>query len=147
MPKVPQRLHDGLGKDLRLLISLRSPAARAYSHYRHNVAQFRESRSFAEVVENEAMSLVTGKRDQPPFGYLGRGLYAEQIERYLDKFPTNQCHFISFEAMTQRQSSIMQSIYSFLGVAPFKITSRFRQGGRPLATYNCCRATKVTKPS
>ena len=130
LPQVPQRLYEGLGADLRLLICLRSPAARAYSHYRHNIAQFRESRSFAEVVESESKSLETGERNPPPFGYLGRGLYAEQIERYLEIFPKNQCHFITFEAVAQRQSAIMQSVYTFLGVAPFQI-ARPVSSGRP----------------
>jgi len=132
VPQVPQRLHDSLGADLRLLICLRSPAARAYSHYRHNIAQFRESRPFEVVVEDEAKSLGSGQHNPPPFGYLARGRYAEQIERYLEIFPKDQCHFISFDAITQRQSATMQSVYAFLGVASFKI-ARPVSSGRPPA--------------
>lgn len=117
-PEVPARLRDTLGGDLKFLICLRSPAQRAYSHYRHNVFQLRESRSFEAALGEEAAGIDGGERVPPPFGYLGRGLYAEQLQRYFDLFGSERCHLIAFESIVTAQAEAAAGVFAFLGVAP-----------------------------
>ena len=125
-PEVPGRLRDTLGADLKFLICLRSPAQRAYSHYRHNVFQLRESRSFEAALGEEAAEIDSGARVPPPFGYLGRGLYAEQLQRYFDRFGSERCHLSPFESIVTAQAAVADGAFAFLGVAPP------RHGGPPV---------------
>lgn len=116
LPEVPARLHAALGPDLRILICLRSPAQRAYSHYRHNVAQLREGRDFADAIAEEADALAPGIMVPPPFGYLGRGLYDAQVRRYWDAFGKDRCLVIDFTTLVCDQQSTLAQVYRFLGV-------------------------------
>ncbi len=131
LPHVPQRIFDSLGSAVKMIICLRSPAARAYSHYRHNIAQFREARRFSDIVEDEGKRLITGERIAPPYGYLARGLYAEQVERYLRLFGEEQCHFIAFEMITRHQSQAWQGVCDFLNIAPQRLNRKIAAGRPP----------------
>lgn len=66
--------------DARLVALVREPAARAYSHWRHERRSGRETRSFGAAVADE----VAGG-DGP--GYVDRGRYAVQLERWRQAFP------------------------------------------------------------
>ncbi|MEI9849741.1 MAG: sulfotransferase domain-containing protein [Sphingomonas sp.] len=129
-PEVPRRLRDALGPDLKFLICLRSPAQRAYSQYRHNLFQLRESRSFEEALAAEAGA---GRTVPSPFGYIGRGRYAGQLERYFDLFGAERCHLIAFEAMVEDQAAAADRAFAFLGVGPGpRPGSRVHAGHPPL---------------
>ena len=131
LPEVPGRLRAALGAGLRLFVCLRSPAQRAYSHYRHNLVQLREARPFEAALAEEAHLLETGTPVAPPFGYLGRGCYGEQVQRYFDVFGSEQCCLISFEALTQHQAAVAGQVYTFLGLAPFAPPGLPVHAGRP----------------
>ncbi len=106
-PAVPERVKETL-PDVRLIALLRNPVERAYSHYQLMRLTGREKLSFAEAIDAEERR-VRGAgeellRDMPSArkqgnrrhhehrhrAYVGRGLYAEQLERWFEHFPREQ---------------------------------------------------------
>lgn len=119
VPAVAERIHQTLGDDVRFVVTLRSPAQRAYSQYRHNVAALREVRAFEEAMEEELALLQAGRFVPPPFGYIGRGRYAEQLRRYLQVFKRDQFLIIEFQQdVCSDQRPLALRLYSFLGIRP-----------------------------
>ncbi len=95
-PAVPQRMH-ALLPDARMVVLLRDPARRAYSHYWHERAKGREPLDFEAAIAAEPdrievadARLAGGSLERSPdhqhFSYLARGRYAEQLERWFALF-------------------------------------------------------------
>lgn len=122
-PQAPPRILATLGPDTRLIVTLRSPARRAHSHYRHNLAMFREARPFEEALEAESP-------DGPAhYAYRGRGLYARQLRR----FPRDRMLIVHFEGEICRdQHALAQRVCRFLEIAPPRPAPAIRSGRPPL---------------
>lgn len=82
----------------RIVVLLRDPIERAFSHYRHMARLGFEDLSFAEALEREPERLAGEAErimDDPlyvskvhhRFSYVARGLYAEQLEEWFRHFP------------------------------------------------------------
>jgi hypothetical protein len=100
----------GKSPDARILISLRDPVERAYSHYRHSCRLGRESRPFLTAVEAE----IKGELDPRARGsYVARGLYAEQVARYLEVFG-DRVHVLFFDDLVQQPRAAVVAILRFL---------------------------------
>ena len=118
-PKVAKRIYDSLGEKIKFIVTLRHPAQRAFSHYRHNLNMLRESRSFEEALAEEAKQMGEEKWIAPPYGYIGRGLYAKQIKTYFQYFSPKQFLFIDFEKeVLGDQRMLVLKLFHFLGVKP-----------------------------
>jgi hypothetical protein len=104
--------------DARIIISLRNPVQRAYSHYLMEFRQGRESRPFAEALEADA------KREKKGWGvsfqYLEQGLYTEQVKRYIDTFGSARVKVVLFEELTQNTAEVMRDVAVFLNIDPTK---------------------------
>lgn len=103
--KVPHRLRMML-PTVKIIVLLRDPADRTYSHYWHMVKTGRECHSFED-------SLILN-----PESKLRRSLYKEHIERYLRLFPREQLFIASFEEFVKKPEQIVCEILEFLGVDP-----------------------------
>lgn len=127
-PHAPGRIRRALG-DIPLILMLRDPVDRAFSHYRHMVRVGKEQRSFAEAIDNEdfvaaEMAKVmsdpryadTQLRDK---SYLLRGLYLEQIRRYLAHFERDRIHIVDYEDFVRAPEETMAGVCRFLGIEPF----------------------------
>lgn len=124
-PHVPQRVHVHY-PDVKLIIILRNPIDRAYSHYWHNVRAENESLSFAEALKAEPSRLAGQKKklQQPgykspsylKYSYLARGVYVEQIRRWLKYFPREQIHIVSSRDLKEKPIETMNGLFAFLGL-------------------------------
>ena len=90
-PVVPGRVKSVV-PNVKLLVLLRNPVDRAYSHYKLARHLKREKRPFAQAV----MQPETGWR-KVASGFRLRGHYAEQLERWFEHFPREQFHIIRSE--------------------------------------------------
>ncbi len=101
------------------MASFRSPAQRAYAHYRHNFQHLWESVSFEEALSLEPVRSQAGKYQRSCYGYLWRGFYAEQIGRYLEHFPRTSLFFIVYEQdIVLKQVDTLKALFGFLSVDP-----------------------------
>ncbi|VAW54786.1 Sulfotransferase [hydrothermal vent metagenome] len=101
--------------DAKIIVILRNPVARAYSHYLMNRQRDLEPEdSFENALDQES------SRKQQGWGwdwhYLSLGRYGEQLQRYYDRFPKENILVVLHDDFISDQQTIMQEIYRFLGV-------------------------------
>jgi len=143
-PECPRLIHEHY-PDIKLILILRNPKARALSAY-NMYRDFFERKAFRlvkskpkpglenpiyahlfkgrstfpsieEVFEFEKQALANGQIAEPAI--FRRGLYVEQIERYLKYFKPEQLLILSFEDLIHDLSSSLNQVYKFLGVSNF----------------------------
>jgi hypothetical protein len=125
-PAVPERVASAI-PDMRLVVILRDPVERAYSHYQLMRRMGRERLSFEDALDAEEERLA-GERERllvdPSFrarhhrnhSYVSRGLYAEQLERWLTYFPREQLLVLAAEDLRTRGGKVYAEALGFLGV-------------------------------
>ncbi len=127
-PLAPERAR-AVVPGARLVVVLRDPVARAYSHYQHEVALGREPLSFDDALaaeeertRGEVDRLVSDPRAFSrawwDHTYAARGLYAEQLERWLDVYPREQLLVVTNDELGERPGETYGSILAFLGAEP-----------------------------
>jgi hypothetical protein len=115
--------------DVRLIIVLRDPVERAWSHYAYEVARGNEELSFADALDAEPARLagaeerirrgeVTDERHWRLHSYLARGRYAEQIEAVQARFDPAQLLVVVSEELFAQPLRVMNEVFAFLGVGP-----------------------------
>lgn len=98
----------------RIVISLRNPVQRAFSHYLMEYHRGRETLPFREaIVADEARA---EKGWGVSFQYVDLGLYSNQVKRYIDTFGRERVLVILFEDMTTDPQAVMSRVATFLGV-------------------------------
>ena len=78
------KIFNETNAQIPIIIVLRNPIDRAYSHYLLHVRQGRESLSFEDAIKQESLRKV----ENWPCGwfYVERGYYADQVKAYTDTF-------------------------------------------------------------
>lgn len=113
---------------IKLIALVREPAERAYAAwnmYRKMgewwpliYAPQRETRPFALVVADELDELRRGKASVDP-AYVGRGLYADQLERYLALFPREQLLVLDSAELQTDTAVALERVLQFLDLPSF----------------------------
>jgi hypothetical protein len=101
--------------DAKVIIMLRDPISRAYSHYWNDVREGIEKRSFEEAV-NEELAGPPGRWGASSL-YVDSGFYAERLARYLDTFGDNVLALV-FEEFVADPGAQLEQTQRFLGVEP-----------------------------
>lgn len=125
-PAVPRRL-QALVPQAKLIVLLRDPVRRAYSHYWHERDKGRESLSFEDAIAAEAERLgnseqrlgdgtLARSREHQHFSYLARGRYAEQLDRWFAVFPRGQFLVLKFEDLAREPLELLNAALDFLGL-------------------------------
>ena len=129
-PEVPKRIHQAL-PDAKLILMVRNPIDRAFSHYNMKVQQgWEDTPTFEEAIEKEEARLQAeyDKMAQNPryysknlrnFSYLARGRYSEQLERWLEYYPIEQFRVYQSEQFFEQPKEVLKDIYDFIGVSEF----------------------------
>jgi len=98
----------------RLVVVLREPTTRAWSHYNHIVALGDEQRSFAECLGSE---LATDPNDWRTSGMLlARGRYLSQLRNITARFDRSQLHVGLFDDLVAHPHDFYAEVCRFLGV-------------------------------
>ena len=132
LPYVPQRI-AAMFPDAKLIISVRNPIERAYSHYLHRKNHNFEHLSFEDAIEADLNEIrkgrfirteneIKGYLDQlAPDGaskkyrtYIDCGYYAEQIERYLNYYDRNQLKIVFLEDIRKNVKTVYCELLRFL---------------------------------
>lgn len=115
-PKACERIYKHLGPDIKIIIILRNPVERAYSHYMMNIRRGIENLSFEDALSEEK-NRITRSDYQEHFSYISRSLYSTQIKRFLTTFTKENFLFLSFENdIIKNRDLTLKKIEDFLGV-------------------------------
>jgi Sulfotransferase domain len=128
-PAVPSRVFAALPQ-ARLIVMLRDPVDRAYSHYQLAVRAGKETLSFEEALDAEEERLAGAEErlatdpsfDSPSHryhSYVRRGLYLQQLERWEDRFPREQFLILPSESFFADTAGSLARLTAFLGLEPF----------------------------
>lgn len=132
-PRSPARAAQLL-PDARLVVLLRDPVARAWSHHQHMTRLRFEELPFEEAVEAEPTRLA-GELDRmaaDPFydcrpfrrySYVSRGFYAGQLERWQRYFPASSFLVIRSEDFFSDPPSSVRKVLAFTGLRPWRPAS------------------------
>ena len=107
---------------MKLILLLRDPVARAWSHWRMEYARGAEKEPFAWCVREGRMRLFEHQPPVHPWGahreysYVERGFYGEQVERALALFPREQLLVLSAEALQDAPAATLAAVRAFLGL-------------------------------
>jgi hypothetical protein len=140
--------------EARILILLRDPVDRAYSHYWNDVREGIEGRAFLDALLEEQRSGPGGWGVSSL--YIDCGLYADQVARYLDQFGA-RVRVLFFENFVSDEASTITDVHSFLGLrraaagaAPRRVNlsslPRNRLSGALLASGRLRRVVQATVP-
>src|SRR5207302_2712863 len=108
----------------KLIVLLRNPVERAYSHYYHNIKHRWETLSFEEALaQEETRTRDEGQRlaadphynsyNHQHYSYLARGIYADQLQRWMDYFPKEQFFILKSEDFYATPDMKLTEIFMF----------------------------------
>jgi hypothetical protein len=122
--------------DVKLIVMLRNPVERAYSHYQHRLTRNREQRSFEEVCATDKETLKDGWDNLPTgdyirlghshYSYLPRGFYYEQLRNWLAVFPKDRFLIIKAEDFFAETQEGYDDVLAFLDLPEHRLEQRKR---------------------
>ncbi|MCG8449817.1 MAG: sulfotransferase domain-containing protein [Pirellulales bacterium] len=101
--------------EMKLVLILRNPIQRAYSHWNMERKRGNEKLSFLQAVQAEK-SLTQPMQDRVR-SYVARGYYSKQIKHLGKFFPAEQLLVLRSESLLQDRHAVLQKICNFLGVS------------------------------
>jgi len=106
--------------DMKLIVLLRNPVERAYSHWQMESTRGHESLSFSEAIRTEDSRLSGGSsEDKRVYSYIDRGRYQSQLENLWALFGREQVLVLFSEDLRRVRDEVLTSVSEFLGIAPF----------------------------
>ena len=130
-PYSAKRIKETLPQ-IKLILVLRDPIERAYSHYNHIKRLNREPLSFEEAIEKEEQRITPDieklekdefyKADQRrDYSYLTRGYYAKQIKEWWKHFPKEQLLIVQSEEFYRDTPRVYNEIVEYLGLNSYTL--------------------------
>jgi Sulfotransferase domain len=117
-PAAPERIRACLGPDVRLMVTLREPASRAFSAYLYLRKHGQAAPSFRETAAASP-------------DLLDEGRYATQLRRYLNFFPPESLHVTLFDDLQADPQSFLDGVTGWLGLAPQPIPAELLEARLP----------------
>lgn len=125
-PHVPERVFKCC-PSVKLIVMLRNPIDRAYSHYMMQRKKWIEYLTFEKAFKSESkwiaketMKLLENPAYQSKIhqkrSYFERGKYYTQIKKWLNYFPANQFLFVKSESFFDEPLQELSKVYSFLNI-------------------------------
>jgi hypothetical protein len=126
-PAVPDRVQAALPR-VKLVVVLRDPVDRAYSHYQLSVRNGVETLSFEDALDAEEERLAGADErllvdpgyDRPSHryhSYVARGLYLPQLERWHARVPWERTLVVRAEDLFEQPHATIEEITAFLALA------------------------------
>lgn len=117
--EAPQRIQQ-YNPQMKLIVVLRNPIERAYSHWNMSRDKMRDALSFWDALQSEKERLhATLPLQNRVYSYIDRGFYTEQLGRIWKFFPKEQTLLLRSEDLKQRPQAPLDDVCRFLGVPPF----------------------------
>ena len=105
---------------MKLVIMLRDPVARAWSHWKMEYARGAETQPFAWCIREGRQRLFDGEPwgVHREFSYVERGFYGEQLDQLFGLFAREQVLTLRAEDLRADPGPVLAKLRDFLGVAP-----------------------------
>jgi hypothetical protein len=128
--------------DLRIIVLLRDPVERAYSHYKERVRHNAEPLTFEAALDAEP-ARIQGEAEriirEPGYrsaahedhSYLAQGRYLDMLPRWFALFPREHFHLVASEDFYSDPDRVVNGAWSFLGLQPATLQSRTRHNYHP----------------
>ena len=112
----PRRMWE-YNPDLRIIMVLRDPIRRAFSHWQMEMDRGREVAGFSEAVRLEPARCNEVKPAQHRiFSYADRGYYSRQLRNLWQYFPRPQTLVLRHEEFVQNPRATLVATWRFLGL-------------------------------
>jgi len=132
-PHTPNRVFE-LIPNVKLIVLLRNPIDRAYSHYQMEVGSDNEELPFEDAIEQEEKRITDDMKkmesDENFYSvyfyrksYLTRGIYVDQLKRWFEYFPREQFLILKSEDFYSKTPEVYQQVLDFLGLSKFELNS------------------------
>lgn len=105
-PKTAQNIYT-LSPNAKIIIIIRNPIDRAFSHYLMDIKTGVHNNSFLEILKNKE------KYEKFYIEYVELGLYSKQIQKYIDIFGKKNVKIFTFEKMKNEMPKLINDILSF----------------------------------
>jgi hypothetical protein len=125
-PHTARRVYE-LVPHVKVIVLLRNPVDRAYSHYNHEVRLGFETLSFEDAIEKENERLL-GELDKTfsdetyyghnlmHYAYLARGIYVDQIRVWRQFLPKEHILVVRSEDFYGQPTNTIRQVQAFLGL-------------------------------
>ena len=123
-PEVAEKIYD-YNPESKILIILRNPVQRAFSHYLMDCRLGLCDISFEEILNNPSK--------YPHFyqQFISLGMYHQQIKRYIDIFGQNQVKVMFYDDLKTDTNLFINQIFSFLNLTSINVNivvkNKFKQ--------------------
>lgn len=127
-PSALRKMHKVL-PNARVIVLLRDPVSRAFSHYQHKKTRHLEQRSFAEAIEEEIRQeafparwgVALDESSRPMLGYVARGYYALQLEQLYKVYRRNRVLVMDSASLFADTAKVCNRVFSFMGLEDFDV--------------------------
>ncbi|MGJ8677694.1 MAG: sulfotransferase family protein [Akkermansiaceae bacterium] len=112
--------------DVKLVVVLRDPVSRLYSHYCMNRQYQLETLDVLDAIAAEPERIAKGWGWD--WHYTGLGMYEKQLRRYYDLFPKEQIKVLLYDDFVDKPVETTQEICEFIGVSSEFIPDMSKRG-------------------
>ena len=132
---VPERMAKYI-PNAKLIVLLRNPVDRAYSHYHSMVRLNAENLDFEAAIRRDLERMERGGYEESrddhhrgalhlkDFSYLSRGIYADQLSRWLKFFDRERIFVAKSEDFYRDVSGTLKNATEFLGLPDWEVPVR-----------------------
>ena len=130
----PKRIH-AYNPAIKIIVMLRNPIYRAFSHWNMERDRGADSLSFWEAITTETQRCQQAHPYQHRvFSYIDRGFYSRQLERLWSYFPKEQTLILRQEEFKETPLPVFNKVCDFLGVERFVELHKRDVHSRPYST-------------
>lgn len=113
----------------KILVVLRNPTDRAFSHYKMAQKLGYETLDFESALAMEIQRIKMGDQldHNYPFqrlGYRSKGEYVTYLQAWLEYFPKDQIKIMCFETLFEENGQHYEDVLKFLNLEPIKLKER-----------------------
>ncbi len=102
--------------DIKLVLILRNPVQRAWSHYINEIGKEREELSFDKALKAEDNRIERSEYAKAHLSYKNRGFYYQSLNLLYKTFDKSQVHVVILEHLLEKPKNVLGSLYDFLGI-------------------------------
>lgn len=104
-PQAPARIHEVLGPDISMMVTLRDPVDRAFSSYLYMLKHGESPGTFDEALTRRPELIEHGR-------------YGAGLARFLEFFDADRIHVALFDDLVREPQTFIDGVLTHLGVEP-----------------------------